>query len=172
MPAHLRSLVLAVLVACGLLAGVTAGAEAQRSRGGGRSRSSSSRSYRAPRSSYRAPRARAARASAYRAPRIRTATTRASHPRALTSARSPRARSYASTAPRDSHGRIRRSQTARRDFMRATGYPRGRPGYVIDHRVALACGGADAPSNMQWQSAAAAKEKDRTERIGCGNGRR
>lgn len=51
--------------------------------------------------------------------------------------------------------------------MRQTGYPHGRPGYVIDHIVPLACGGLDAPSNMQWQSAAAAKEKDKTERRGC-----
>jgi hypothetical protein len=41
------------------------------------------------------------------------------------------------------------------------------PGYVIDHIKALACGGADAPRNMQWQSIAAGKEKDGWERIGC-----
>jgi hypothetical protein len=48
-----------------------------------------------------------------------------------------------------------------------TGYPHGRPGYVVDHIVPLACGGADAPSNMQWQSVADGKEKDRIERVGC-----
>lgn len=37
------------------------------------------------------------------------------------------------------------------------------PGYVIDHLVPLACGGADAPRNMQWQTIAAAKLKDRWE---------
>ncbi len=42
------------------------------------------------------------------------------------------------------------------------------PGYVIDHIQALACGGADAPGNMQWQSIAEGKAKDRWERIGCG----
>jgi hypothetical protein len=31
----------------------------------------------------------------------------------------------------------------------------------------LACGGADAPRNMQWQSLAAGKEKDAWERIAC-----
>jgi hypothetical protein len=46
-------------------------------------------------------------------------------------------------------------------------YPHGRPGYVIDHIVPLACGGADAPSNMQWQTIAERKAKDRTERVGC-----
>jgi hypothetical protein len=56
--------------------------------------------------------------------------------------------------------------------MRSTGYSRGRPGYVVDHIRPLACGGADAPSNMQWQTREAAKAKDRTERIGCGSRRR
>jgi len=32
------------------------------------------------------------------------------------------------------------------------------PGYVIDHVIPLACGGEDAPSNMQWQTAAEARE--------------
>jgi hypothetical protein len=51
--------------------------------------------------------------------------------------------------------------------MRQTGYPHGRTGYVVDHIVPLACGGADMPSNMQWQTAVAAKAKDRVERAGC-----
>jgi hypothetical protein len=37
----------------------------------------------------------------------------------------------------------------------------------VDHVVPLACGGADAPSNMQWQTIAEAKAKDRKERLGC-----
>lgn len=41
------------------------------------------------------------------------------------------------------------------------------PGYVIDHVKALACGGADSPENMQWQTIAEGKAKDRWERIGC-----
>lgn len=41
------------------------------------------------------------------------------------------------------------------------------PGYVIDHVVSLACGGADAPENMHWQTVADAKEKDKWERKGC-----
>jgi len=31
----------------------------------------------------------------------------------------------------------------------------------------LACGGADSPSNMEWQTVADAKAKDKWERIGC-----
>jgi hypothetical protein len=68
---------------------------------------------------------------------------------------------------RDSRGRIARSDSARRTFMRQTGYANGRPGYVVDHVRPLACGGADAPSNMQWQTSATAKAKDRVERKGC-----
>ncbi len=37
------------------------------------------------------------------------------------------------------------------------------PGYVIDHVQALKHGGADAPYNMQWQTNAAAKAKDKWE---------
>lgn len=41
------------------------------------------------------------------------------------------------------------------------------PGYVIDHIKPLACGGADKPSNMQWQTIAEGKAKDKWERKGC-----
>ena len=70
------------------LMGIVAGAAC------GSSRSSYSRTYRAPRSSYRAPRARSARAHAYRPARIRS-----SRPRAFTAGRSPQFRSYASPFP-------------------------------------------------------------------------
>ncbi len=78
---------------------------------------------------------------------------------------------------RTSNGRIARSATAKRQFEAAHPCPAtgrttaGCPGYIIDHKTALACGGADSPSNMQWQSVAAAKEKDRWERVGCAVGR-
>lgn len=71
------------------------------------------------------------------------------------------------TAKRDSHGRIARSEEAKHQFEVKSGYPHGRPGYVVDHIVPLACGGADAPSNMQWQTTAAAAAKDKVERKGC-----
>lgn len=41
------------------------------------------------------------------------------------------------------------------------------PGFIIDHIVALDCGGSDAPENMQWLTVAAAKAKDKTERDGA-----
>ena len=40
------------------------------------------------------------------------------------------------------------------------------PGYVVDHIQALDCGGLDAPSNMQYQTIAAGKAKDKIERKG------
>ena len=40
-------------------------------------------------------------------------------------------------------------------------------GYVVDHIKALACGGADTPANMQYQTKAEAKAKDKWERKGC-----
>lgn len=40
-------------------------------------------------------------------------------------------------------------------------------GYVIDHIKPLACGGSDAPDNMQWQTTIEAKIKDKWERKGC-----
>jgi hypothetical protein len=76
-------------------------------------------------------------------------------------------------AKRDRHGRIQRSATAKHAFQRqnpcpSTGRKTGAcPGYVIDHIKPLACGGADAPSNMQWQTRGAAKAKDKWERAGC-----
>ena len=45
-------------------------------------------------------------------------------------------------------------------------------GYVVDRVVPLLCGGADEPSNMQWQTLAEAREKDKWERIGCRAGRK
>ena len=78
---------------------------------------------------------------------------------------------------RDAQGRIARSATAKRRFEAShacpsTGKTTGPcPGYVVDHVKPLACGGMDAPSNMSWQTVAAAKQKDRWERSGCAAGR-
>jgi hypothetical protein len=63
--------------------------------------------------------------------------------------------------------RTARSAAARHAFEVQTGYPDGRPGYIIEHVVPLACGGTDTPANMQWETASQAKAKDRTERAGC-----
>jgi hypothetical protein len=84
--------------------------------------------------------------------------------------RAYRTKSY---GKRSSDSRTRRSRAARAEFMRthpcpSTGRPPGAcPGYVADHITPLACGGADAPSNLQWQTVAEGKAKDKWERIGC-----
>jgi 5-methylcytosine-specific restriction endonuclease McrA len=68
------------------------------------------------------------------------------------------------------HRRYRRSAAARNAFKRehpcpSTGMPKGTcSGYVIDHINPLECGGADAPFNMQWQTIAEGKAKDKWER--------
>lgn len=65
-----------------------------------------------------------------------------------------------------------RSNAAKQAFVKAVPCPStGRhtvscKGYVIDHVKALDCGGDDAPWNMQWQTIAAAKAKDKWERNG------
>jgi len=41
-----------------------------------------------------------------------------------------------------------RSFEAKLEFWRMTGYPRGRPGYVVDHIIPLACGGADGVRDL------------------------
>jgi hypothetical protein len=69
--------------------------------------------------------------------------------------------------------KIERSEAAKSAFKKlhpcpANGHTSGScPGYVIDHIKALACGGADDPSNMQWQTIAEGKAKDKVERNGC-----
>jgi hypothetical protein len=71
--------------------------------------------------------------------------------------------------PRDSHGRIERSEKAKDEFKKqhpcpSTGKSSGScPGYVIDHVIPLKRGGPDSPSNMQWQTEADAKAKDKVE---------
>jgi hypothetical protein len=46
----------------------------------------------------------------------------------------------------------------------ATGKTHGKcPGYVVDHKDPLCAGGADKPSNMQWQELAESKVKDKKE---------
>jgi hypothetical protein len=84
-----------------------------------------------------------------------------------------RPRTVSITIERDSHGRIKRSGSAKHAFMQMhpcplTGSTNGKcSGYVIDHITALKCGGLDDTSNMQWQTKEAAKAKDKWERAGC-----
>lgn len=66
-----------------------------------------------------------------------------------------------------------RSKAARAEFVRSHACPStGRhrlpcPGYEIDHRIALVCGGADEADNLQWLTIEAHKAKTRAEVPSC-----
>jgi len=60
-------------------------------------------------------------------------------------------------------GRFKRSDRERHRFLKMTGYPAGRPGWIVDHIIPLKRGGADVAENMQWQTLADAAAKDRVE---------
>jgi hypothetical protein len=66
-------------------------------------------------------------------------------------------------------GRIARSATAKHAFQKShpcptTGKTSGAcKGYVIDQVEPLKRGGADSPGNMQWQTTAAARAKNKVE---------
>lgn len=70
-------------------------------------------------------------------------------------------------------GKQHRSQAQVSAFKRAnpcpsTGAQSGPcKGYIVDHIQPLCAGGADNPSNMQWQTIDDAKAKDRDERKIC-----
>jgi 5-methylcytosine-specific restriction endonuclease McrA len=78
------------------------------------------------------------------------------------------------SVPRTNNGTTRRSASARSQFLSQTTCPstgqtgRSCPGYVVDHIKPLACGGADDPSNMQFQTIEDGKAKDKWERKDCG----
>jgi hypothetical protein len=66
------------------------------------------------------------------------------HSRSTPKPRTTSTRSHKSSVPkkstvakRNSNGKIKRSASARADFMKQTGYPKGRKGYVVDHIVPL-----------------------------------
>jgi hypothetical protein len=76
-------------------------------------------------------------------------------------------------APPIASAREYRSSAVKHEFQRqhpcpSTGRTIGAcPGYVKDHIRALDCGGPDSVGNLQWQTVAAAKAKDRWERKSC-----
>lgn len=56
-----------------------------------------------------------------------------------------------------------RSSAVKHKFDISQGYPHGRKGYIVDHVCALANGGIDSPSNMQYQTPTESRAKDRIE---------
>ena len=138
-------------------------AEAKGGRSGGRSSHSGGRTASSSRSSSRS--ARSASRSARSASSVRGTGTTTRGARISTR----QGKSYCSSCARDSRGKIKRDREATRAFQKSHPCPStggtsgGCPGYIIDHVTALKRGGADAPSNMQWQTRAEAKAKDRVE---------
>ena len=78
-------------------------------------------------------------------------------------------KSYCTSCERNKKGKIRRDPQAKRDFRKSSPCPvTGKTsgpckGYVIDHVKPLKEGGPDSPANMQWQTEAAGKAKDKIE---------
>lgn len=62
---------------------------------------------------------------------------------------------------------LARSRPLIREFARMTGYPKGRPGFVVDHEIPLCAGGPDALANLQWQEKRKSYVKDAFERELC-----
>lgn len=56
-----------------------------------------------------------------------------------------------------------RDPAVKHKFDLINGYHHGRPGYIVDHICALAQGGIDDVSNMQYQTIAESHAKDRIE---------
>jgi 5-methylcytosine-specific restriction endonuclease McrA len=64
---------------------------------------------------------------------------------------------------RNSEGKIARNPAAVREFKKTHPCPGTCKDMVVDHIVPLKRGGADIPSNMEWQTKAEAKAKDKVE---------
>jgi hypothetical protein len=60
-----------------------------------------------------------------------------------------------------------RSRATVRAFLKAQGYPHGRPGHVVDHKIPICAGGLDTLDNMQLQEVQASYRKDTYERALC-----
>jgi hypothetical protein len=56
-----------------------------------------------------------------------------------------------------------RNPAVKHQFDVMNGYPHGRKGYIVDHVCALGQGGIDSVVNMQYQTIADSKVKDRME---------
>lgn len=60
--------------------------------------------------------------------------------------------------------KVKRSEAAKKQFLKSKGYKRVPPGYEVDHIVPLSKGGRDEPSNMQLIPKSVHKQKTATER--------
>ena len=101
------------------------------------------------------------------APSTRTLRTTSTNASATSAQR--KSSSKAQGVQRDTKGHIARDPAQKAKFEKShpcpsTGKNSGAcPDYVVDHVRPLKRGGADRPENMQWQTKATAKQKDKTE---------
>lgn len=58
---------------------------------------------------------------------------------------------------------IKTGSAAKSEFMKKSGFPMGRPGYILDYIVPLDKGGCDCVPNMQWITIEAAKAQGKLE---------
>lgn len=61
----------------------------------------------------------------------------------------------------------KRSSSVVAKFKRETGFPKGRPGYIVDHKVPLCACGKDNIANLQWQPRDSSLMKDVHEKRLC-----
>ena len=71
---------------------------------------------------------------------------------------------YCSTCARSNEGKIKRSEFAKKEFLKSKGYNKVPQGYQVDHINPLYKGGSDTPSNMQLIPTGMHKEKTASER--------
>lgn len=60
--------------------------------------------------------------------------------------------------------KVKRSEAAKKQFLKSKGYKRVPPGYEVDHIIPLSKGGRDEPSNMQLIPKSVHKQKTASER--------
>ena len=60
--------------------------------------------------------------------------------------------------------KVKRSESAKKEFLKSKGYTKIPKGYQIDHKIPLSQGGKDVPSNMQLLSVSEHKAKTARER--------
>lgn len=62
--------------------------------------------------------------------------------------------------------KVKRSESAKKQFLKSKGYKRVPPGYEVDHIIPLSRGGRDVPSNMQLIPKSMHKQKTASEKKG------
>ena len=66
-------------------------------------------------------------------------------------------------AANDSIANLKTGSAAKSEFMKKSGFPMGRPGYILDYIVPLDKGGCYCVPNMQWITIEAAKAQGKLE---------